>query len=86
MTVLRVQQVKTRKEHRCYGCARMFPAGTPMRVCAGPDGDTFMQSYWCSTCQDIGDEDGWNSGDGYGFGDMLEEAVQREASETEASK
>ena len=42
--------VLTRKEHQCFGCLRVFPAGSRMQYWSGVfDGD-FGAGYSCDTC------------------------------------
>lgn len=48
--ILSQLQVRTRKPHRCWGCARLFPAGTEMETTAGADGGKMFRCYWCSVC------------------------------------
>lgn len=42
--------VKTRKEHRCFGCARKFPKGAQMEKIDNADEGTIHSSYWCDVC------------------------------------
>jgi len=44
--------VRTRKEHRCFGCCRKFPPKTDMyyTVCVN-DGE-FGTAYWCDICKE----------------------------------
>lgn len=52
MEIIAQKDVKTRKEHNCFGCAREMPKGTIMRTVTGVYGGTISKSYWCSTCQE----------------------------------
>ena len=67
--------VKTRKEHRCFGCCRLFPAGTEMQRTVCVD-DVIWTCYLCKTCAEITSELEW--WDEYGQGDLREEAMRRE--------
>ncbi|HBG21971.1 MAG TPA: hypothetical protein DDW83_01805 [Peptococcaceae bacterium] len=50
--ILRWQEVKTRKPHKCWGCDKEYPAGTQMISAAYADGGTVFGGYWCKTCQE----------------------------------
>jgi hypothetical protein len=41
MSIIRQGKVKTRKEHRCHGCARKFEKGTEGRSAV------YHTTYWC---------------------------------------
>lgn len=43
---------KTRKPHRCFGCAKEYPAGSDMINAAYADGGTVDSCYWCNTCRE----------------------------------
>lgn len=63
--------VKTRKEHRCWGCSRTFPKGAMLNVNTTKDSEGFDRTYWCGTCVMV-----WNKHFGYddmiGEGDLIE--------------
>ena len=42
--------VITRKNHRCWGCLRSFPAGTQMESQTNVNEDGVYTVYTCSTC------------------------------------
>lgn len=48
--ILTDKRVKTRKPHRCWGCDRTIPAGSKMSLVEQVDGDGFMRTYCCATC------------------------------------
>ena len=52
MKTLRFKRVKTRKEHQCFACLRLFPPGTEMmmQTCASNDIYTI---YNCDTCDQL---------------------------------
>lgn len=52
MKTLRSKRVKTRKEHICFACLRLFPPGTEMmmQTIAGDDISTI---YTCETCDQL---------------------------------
>ena len=52
-----MRRVKTRKAHRCWGCARMFPAGTKMDTVTSTDCGKIFTGYWCDVCQHVWAED-----------------------------
>jgi len=49
-TILHWNQVKTRKPHRCFGCAKTYPEKTEMIHSAYADGGQAYSCYWCKTC------------------------------------
>lgn len=62
--------VITRKEHRCFGCYRKFPAGTKLlswstlNVC---DNTGYFTEYVCPVCHSLMHEDGYLSDEGFGM-------------------
>lgn len=50
--ILRWQERKTRKPHKCFGCGKTYPAGITMISAAYADGGTVDDCYWCGTCQE----------------------------------
>lgn len=69
------KEVITRKEHKCFGCARKFPRNTKMLRETVKD-DVIFTVYLCPTCQDIAYE---RSGEEFREGDLYELAVEAEA-------
>jgi len=62
--------VKTRKDHNCWGCTKMFPAGTEMLIVTCEDAGKIASAYWCGVCSNFADtlprdecEDGFDYGD-----------------------
>ena len=51
--VIRDGIVTTRKPHKCYGCLKEIPKGTPtyMQVAKTDDG-SLGNSYFCNVCKD----------------------------------
>lgn len=49
---LRWKEVKTRKPHRCWGCAKIYPAETEMVSASYVDDGTLYSCYWCETCEE----------------------------------
>ncbi len=49
------KRVKTRKPHPCWGCARVFPAGSMLeRVTTIENSiDGFWTGYWCKVCHAV---------------------------------
>lgn len=68
------KEVITRKEQRCFGCARKFPRNTKMLRQAVKD-DIIFTVYLCPTCQKVVFE---RSGDDFCEGDLYELAVEAE--------
>ena len=65
-TILRWQEVKTRKPHRCFGCAKEYPPKSKMIDASYADNNTVYSCYWCRTCEEYihrhfryGDETGY---------------------------
>lgn len=52
MNTLSNKNVKTRKAHTCWGCAREFPKGTLMQRIV-KDEYGLCAYYWCRTCQEV---------------------------------
>ena len=77
---IRSKIVKTRKPHRCFGCARLFEAGTEMLKEEVVD-DGMWTCYLCNTCASISNElEPW---DEFGYSDLREEALEREGNRNE---
>lgn len=77
--VISSKKVKTRAEHICFGCARSFPKGSIMHREGIADGGTVWTSYLCETCKAI--TSGMCYGDEFGYADLRDEAMEREAME-----
>ena len=73
---LRYNFVTTRKSHTCFGCGRKFESPCKMVSAAVADGGTVDSYYLCETCADIVSD--MQSGDEYGYGDLQDEALERE--------
>lgn len=73
---LRYKKVKIRKSHICFGCGRKFDPPTEMISAACVDCGTVDSYYLCLTCDDIVSEMRYD--DEYGYGDLREEALERE--------
>ena len=70
------KDVKTRKPHRCIGCAEMILVGSTVRRTRGFDDNKPWTAYWCDWCaayydryRDMIDP----SGDGIMEGDLRED-------------
>lgn len=67
--VLSQKDVKTRKEHECFGCGRKFEKGSILSRVTSVDGGQISTSYWCDTCNEY-----WNkymdADDLIGFGEL----------------
>ena len=49
-TCLSYKVVQTRKPHRCYGCAKLFPAGSILAYQFEVDGGDIGSYYLCQDC------------------------------------
>ena len=47
------KQVKTRKEHRCFGCLTKFPAGTSMSAETNVGDGHIYTIYICDGCKEF---------------------------------
>ena len=73
--ILRSTNVTTKKPHVCFGCGREFQIGTKMRVDVVVDCGLW-NCYLCNTCSNIArDLEPW---DEFGYGDLRDEALERE--------
>lgn len=73
---LRYKSVIIRKPHVCFGCGRSFDPPARMTSAAYADGGTVDSYYLCETCTGIASEMGFD--DEFGFGDLRDEALERE--------
>lgn len=64
--ILRWNEVKTRKPHRCWGCAKTYEPGTLMVSAAYADSGSVSGCYWCKTCLEYMDRH-------FELGDEIEE-------------
>lgn len=72
--IIKQKEVITRKEQKCFGCARIFPSKTKMLREIVKD-DAVFTVYLCSTCQQLVYE---RSGEEFGQGDLYELAIEEE--------
>lgn len=72
--IITQKEVITRKEQKCFGCARTFPRSTKMLREAVKD-DIIFTAYLCPTCQKIVHD---RSGDEFCEGDLYELALETE--------
>lgn len=77
--ILHYKRVAIRKTHICFGCGRKFDPPNEMISVACADCGTVNNYYLCRTCDDIVSD--MQYGDEYGYGDLREEAVEREKNE-----
>ena len=68
------KEVITRKEQKCFGCARKFPRNTKMIRETVKD-DIIFTAYLCPTCQVIAHD----RGEEFCEGDLYELAIEAEA-------
>lgn len=72
--IITQKEVVTRKEKKCFGCARKFPRNTKMLRETVKD-DIIFTAYICKTCQEVMNE---ISGDEFCEGALYELAVEAE--------
>ena len=73
--IISYKEIITRKEHKCFGCARKFPRNTKMLRETVKD-DIIFTTYFCQTCQEVMYE---ISGEEFCEGDLYESAIEMEA-------
>ncbi len=77
METLSQKLVTTRKPHQCWGCEKVFPAGTKLSCVTTADGGEFNTVYWCARCQEVLQEHGEDI-DRYDDGLLLGEVAEYE--------
>ena len=50
--ILKWEERKTRKSHKCWGCGQTYEPGTKMVYASYADEGTVHSCYWCNTCQE----------------------------------
>lgn len=50
--ILRWEARKTRKPHRCWGCHKVYPAGSRLVNAAYTDGGSVFDCFWCTVCEE----------------------------------
>ena len=75
--IITQKEVITRKEQKCFGCARTFPRNTKMLRETVKD-DIIFTAYLCPTCQKVVCD---RSGDEFCEGDLYELAIEAEQTE-----
>lgn len=51
--VIKVQEVRTRKEHKCFGCTHSIPKDTLTETHTIRNGNELYRIYLCSICSDL---------------------------------
>ena len=78
--VISTRNVKTRKEHNCFGCAIKYPRSTRMTIVNWLDGSQLTSYYWCEICDSF-----WQKymthEDEIGEGDLISEPEYRKYKE-----
>ena len=72
MNQIACRNVRTRKEHRCWGCARKFPKGTELRVLVAAECGEIYSTYWCDTCDAYWDKH-MRGEDGIAMGELCDD-------------
>ncbi len=68
MDIVSDKKVKTRKPHKCWGCAEDIPVGRTVTCVTSVDGGEIATVYWCDRCEKFlttidHEEDGWGFGE-----------------------
>ncbi len=82
--ILRYNTVTTRKPHFCFGCGRKFQSPCKMISAAFADCGSASSYYLCMTCDSIVSEMEYD--DEYCYGDLYDEAIERERSSSDTQK
>jgi hypothetical protein len=70
--------VKTRKEHQCIGCLRIFPKGSELRASVNTDEGRIYTVYICNDCDEhVLKNEEWYR-DGFMEGELLNDDDYRE--------
>ena len=70
--VLSSKTVKTRKDHICWGCDKIYPPGSYMGCVSQADEGTVWTVYWCQICTEyISRSRYWDHNDVYGRGEII---------------
>lgn len=56
MGTMSTKRVRTRKPHRCWGCARQVPVGTDIECYTSASEGSITSTYWCDRCIGFYDE------------------------------
>lgn len=70
--ILENKNVKTRKQHNCWGCCRTFEPGSDMRYIKEVEEGDFKTSYWCKTCDEYSKRN-HGTDEGIAFGELRSE-------------
>ena len=68
-TLISEKWVKTRKPHKCFGCAKEYPKGSYMSRSSVTDCGTVWESYLCEVCQEYAAQN-IDRYDSYGYGEL----------------
>jgi hypothetical protein len=78
VTILKSKTVKTKKVHRCSGCAKKIPIGASVDYVVAVDGGDICPSYWCATCEQILSELPYHDKiEGFNFGELKDMFPER---------
>lgn len=54
--VIKHKTVKTKKDHKCFGCGRKFEKGSILTSVTSVDGGEISTNYWCDVCNEYWDK------------------------------
>ena len=73
--ILEDKIVKTRKDHNCWGCAKVIPKKTNVKMICSSEERKITRTYWCDDCiyimseiDDYDKEDGFHGKHSLGYG------------------
>ena len=77
--IVKESNVKTRKEHNCYGCGRKFPKGNLMNASRCKINTNFGTKYFCMACHQVMLNKNKNI-DSFYYGELLVDTLKYEKS------
>lgn len=63
MHILRIEERKARKLHKCFGCCEPIQPKERYTFVISVDGGELIQAKWCKYCAEIIDAEGCSEGD-----------------------
>jgi hypothetical protein len=67
------KKVRTRKQHKCWGCKIAIPIGDIATRINNVDGDSLSSSYWCDVCVTFMNSlPSYETEDGFLYGELTE--------------
>lgn len=64
---------KTRKDHRCHGCAYVIPKGSSVLAVVSKDMGEISTGYWCDRCNEYVNSHQGLMGECFSYGELRHE-------------